>query len=149
MIFSFGNYKLDVDVAATRAFYQSENACTPGQSCGCEYCQNYDKAILKAGKKVLAFLEGLGIDPQKPGEVYGLDVDSKLEENGTYFYGGWYHVVGTLLEDCSEGVCYQPDPDFDFTLWVTDDPVKMGWVEKDFPRPILELSVITHLPWLL
>ena len=149
MIFSFGGYKIDVDVAATRAFYQSEYARTLGQSCGCDICKNYDDAILKAGEKVLSFLKELGIDPQKPGEVFGLDVDGKPEKNGTYFYGGWYHLVGTLLEDKSEGICYDPDPDFDFSLWVTDDPMKMGFIKEGFPEPILEFSIITHLPWLL
>lgn len=147
MIFAFGGYKIDVDVAATRAFYQSDASLTPGQSCGCDICKNYDIAIWKTGEKVLTFLEGMGIDPQKPGEVYGLN--DEPEENGTYCYGGWYHAVGTLLEDTSNGICYRPDSDFDFTLWVTDDPVKMGWVEKDFPKPIIEFSIFTHLPWLL
>ena len=153
MIFQFGQYKIDVNVEKTRAFYESDVPKKTSDSCVCEGCQNYDKAILTAPDAVLSFLRSLGIDPQKPGEVYGY-VDHKSGEP-THMYGGWYHVVGVMLEGRLESAVesaltrYRPDPDFDFNVWFGDDVKRMGWIYEGFPTPIVELSISTTLPWLI
>lgn len=158
MLFTFGKYRLDIDVESTRAFYESDSAVVTSQSCRCDGCQNYDKAILTAPAAVTDFLRALGIDPQKPGEVFG--VIGEVESDTRYWYNGWYHAVGTLLEcpalgDTPQAAvfddenCYRPDPAFDFEVWFIDDRNHMGWIETDFPEPILELSISTRLPWLI
>ena len=153
MIFTFGRFKIDVDVEKTREFYSSENALVTSKQCTCNACQNYDRAIMTAPSAVLDFLRSLGIDPQKPGEVFGYLPEPN--EDGIYFYGGWYHIVGTMLSGEIESKTvdssnsYKPDPDFDFSVSFSGDREKMGWIEKDFPEPIIELLVSTNLPWLL
>ncbi|MBQ2715419.1 MAG: hypothetical protein IJF21_01365 [Clostridia bacterium] len=153
MIFTFGNFKIDVDVEKTREFYSSDKALVTSKQCTCNGCQNYDRAIMTAPTSILDFLRNLGIDPQKPGEVFGISLD--VDSNGLYWYGGWYHIVGTILEGCSEtksedtSNAFIPDSNYNFLVWFTDDKKKMGWIEKDFPTPILELSISAKLPWLL
>lgn len=158
MQFTFGSYRLDVDVEQTRAFYESDRAVRTSESCRCDGCQNYDRAILQAPPTVTDFLRALGIDPQKPGEVFG--VTGETESDRRYWYNGWYHVVGTLLQapvsdDASKTAIYdkknsyRPDPAFDFDVWFIGDRSRMGWIEKEFPTPIVELSISTRLPWLL
>lgn len=152
MLFTFGPYQVDVDVEKTAAFYRS-HAIPTSEQCTCNGCQNYDKAILQESPVVLKFLRELGIDPQRPGEVFG--VTGEVDPEQTYWYSGWYHVVGTLPDHPEEirnltlENCYRPDPNSDFCIWFTDDRELMGWIEKDFPEPILEMTISTHLPWVL
>lgn len=149
MIFTFGNYTVDVDLKKTRKYYE-----TTIYNCDCcDACRNYDCAIMTAPTSVLDFLRSLGIDPQKPGEVFGCSQD--LDENGLYWYSGWYHIVGTMISGEIESKfedshnSFKPDPDFDFQVWFTGDRKKMGPIEKFFRTPIIELSISTKLPWLL
>lgn len=146
MHFSFGQYKIEVDVERTRSFYESAASIPTSQQCTCDGCQNYDKAILTAPASVLNFLRSLGIDPCNPGEVY--TVIGEREPDGRYWYGGWYHVVGRIVKK-GEDDWYKPDPSYDFKVWFADDRTRMGWVEKEFPKPILELSIDAFLPYLL
>ena len=108
---------------------------------------------MQASPAVLQFLRELGIDPQRPGEVFG--TTGEVDPDQTYWYSGWYHVVGTLSDHPEEirnltlENSYRPDPNFDFRIWFTDDRELMGWIEKDFPEPVLEMTISTHLPWVL
>ena len=43
MVFEFGQYTVDVDVARTREFYR--NARRIDQDCHCDGCRNYVKAV--------------------------------------------------------------------------------------------------------
>ena len=152
MLFSFGPYQIDVDVEKTAAFYR-DKAVPTSEQCRCDGCQNYDKAILQASPAVLRFLRSLGMIPGRPGEVFG--VTGEVEADQTYWYSGWYHLVGRLISQPektnqeTEENCYCPDPDFDFRVWFTDDRHFMGWIEKEFPEPILEMSISTRLPWVI
>ena len=146
MLFTFADYQIEVDVERTRAFYESEASISTSKQCICDGCQNYDKAILTASADVLTFLRSLGIDPCKPAEVYTLSDDR--EPDGRYLYGGWYHIVGTIIQKgASNG--YKPDSDYDFTVYFVDDRLQMGWVEPNFPTPFLELSIDTILPYMI
>ena len=88
------------------------------------------------------FLNNLGVDPQKPGEVFG----------DKYNCSGWYHIVGTLLNGRVDGLVYDssnafiPDKTVDFIVWFDDDSNRMGWIEKNFPSPILEMSFSANFP---
>jgi len=148
MVFSFHGITMDIDLEKTRAYYADRP--TVRHTCSCGGCQNYDKAILTAPKSVLAFFEQLGLDPQKPCEAFGLDL--KPDENGWYRYGGWYHVVGQLLEAADREVsiesAYRPALDYEFMVWFSDDKRKFGPVSRDFPTPIIALSFQICLPWL-
>lgn len=157
MIFRFSDYVLDIDVDRTRDFYARDDRW----QCDCRDCQNYDKAILTAPEAVLDFLRNLGIDPLKPAEIF--NVTGTLEEDGTIWYNGWFHVCGTLVES-SETVNetmhengsrslsyrwelgYRPDPDYPFVLLPTRE---ISLLPEGFPTPALELEIDTHLPWVL
>lgn len=161
MIFYFANYVLDVDVDRTRSYYERTDVPTMSQQCDCIDCQNFDEAILKASGKVLDFLRCLGIDPQKPAETF--NVTGVLEDDGSIWYNGWYHICGSilggpetvkkvLLPDGSEQFeycweySYAPDTDFPFKVL----PVKERYLlHEEFPTPVIQLEIDTHLPYVL
>lgn len=41
MIFTFGNYTVDIDVEKTREIYRT--LPTTGQACGCDGCGNFER----------------------------------------------------------------------------------------------------------
>ncbi len=161
MIINFANFVLEVDVERTRAFYERSDILTMSQQCDCVNCQNFDKAILKAPDSVLDFLRSFGIDPIKPTETF--NVTGKIEEDGTIWYNGWYHICGsivdspetvkkTLLPDGRENFeycweySYAPDTDYPFKVL----PIKMSAIlHKEFPTPVIQLEIDTHLPYIL
>ena len=161
MIIKLTDCILDVDVERTRAFYERSDVRPISEECSCINCQNFDKAILQASARVTEFLRSLGIDPRKPAEAY--NVTGQLEEAGTIWYNGWYHVCGTVVESpetvevtvCDNGpnikrYCwehsYSPDPVFPFeVLPILDNAL----LHKDFPTPVIQLEIDTHLPYVL
>ncbi len=142
MIFNFGRYTIDVDVEKTRAFYASDFSVATNEVCSCDCCQRFPDAIMSCSSTVVNFLNSLGIDPRKPGEVFGSEKDS---------YNGWYHIVGTLLNGKISGPCFDnsnsfvPDETVKFQVWFDDDSKRMGWIEENFPSPILEISFSAFL----
>lgn len=161
MIFKLNNCILDIDVERTRAFYERTDIKSIGEQCSCCGCQNYDKVIMEASDRVTEFLRSLGIDPRKPPEVY--NVTGLLEEEGTIWYNGWYHVCGRIVESpdmveetlLDTGVIlkrtcwehsYSPDPDFPFMVLPILD---QALLHEDFPTPVIQLEIDTHLPYVL
>ena len=88
--FVFGPYRLEVDVEATRAWYDRYGDATGG--CDCAYCRNYAAAVETLPPEVAAFLRPLGLDPHKPGDAteYG------PAEGGRWYMPLW-HIAGRLL----------------------------------------------------
>lgn len=146
MLFEFGRYIVEVNIEATKAFYNSTRSLSTNEACKCDRCQRFPKAILSSSNAVLDFLYRLGIDPTKAGEVFGTS-DDDVDR-----YYGLYHVVGTLIEgrvtdiNCDESNAFVPDLNTNFKVWFEDNPVKMGWIEKDIPSPTLEISFSAELP---
>ena len=77
-------------------FYERSDIPTMRQQCDCVNCRNFDEAILKASDTVLDFLRSLGIDPQKPAETF--NVTGVLEDDGSIWYSGWYHISGGVFD---------------------------------------------------
>ena len=92
MIFQLGRYTIDVDVEKTKDFYAS--AVASNEICSCPCCQHFPNAIMSCSTIIVDFLNNLGIDPRKPGEVFG----------DKYNCSGWYHIVGTLLNGRVDGL---------------------------------------------
>ena len=136
MIFQLGRYTVDVDVEKTKDFYSSDFSVASNEACSCDCCQHFPDEIMSCSSVVVDFLNNLGIDPRKPGEVFG----------EKYSCSGWYHVVGTLLSGrvdgliCDSSNAFIPDKTVDFMVWFDDDSKRMGWIEDNFPNPILEMS---------
>ena len=93
MIFDFGNFRLDIDVESTKAFY-SKHGKTVLEDCGCVNCRNYYEAISKVSDKVKNFFISLGIDPQKSPEATWWYTN----EDGIAYYSIIFHVVGTIIK---------------------------------------------------
>lgn len=149
MIFKYANFTIDVDVERTRAFYQHADIPIVGEQCGCTDCRNYALAVLKAPDTVLDALRSLGIDPQKPAETFSITGD--MEEDGTIWYNGWYHICGTIVEGTEDWEeawedAYSPDPGFRFKMFPMR---KTGLLHKAFPSPVIQLEIYTHLPYVL
>ena len=155
MILNFGDFALDIDAERTSHFYR-QNAKSTSELCSCRGCQNFDKAVLKAPKAVLEFLNKMGIDPCKPAEA--CDAAGEMFDDGTIYYWGFYHVCGKIIEcpDCfrsdstqttkteylQRSSMYHPDGTENFAFGVTDG---VSLLEKGFPEPCVQLEFDMHL----
>ena len=152
MIFDFGNFRVDIDVESTKAFY-SKYGKTVLEDCGCVNCRNYYEVILKASDKVKSFFNSIGIDPQKSPEATWWHTN----ENGIAYYSIIFHVVGTIIQSVD---IYKPIGDNGYqlineNLYEIDKDFKVGFtsnvvlVEKDFPNPCIQLEIEAYLPWMI
>ncbi len=152
MIFDFGNFRVDIDVESTKAFY-SKYGKTVLEDCGCINCRNYYEVILKASDKVKSFFNSIGIDPQKSPEATWWYTN----ENGIAYYSIIFHVVGTIIQSVD---IYKPVGDNGYqlineNLYEIDKDFKVGFtsnvvlVEKDFPNPCIQLEIEAYLPWMI
>lgn len=140
--FHFRNYRLWVDVEATRAFYAAHPL--PWVTCGCAGCRNFVRAVKTLPAAVTDFFAALGLDPEKPAEVCADHADRE-----GCLYGSWYHFKGKLLEG-------GPLPGRLCEEWLTlAEGVEAAFgpechlLPEDFPRPGLQLNLEWRLPWLL
>ena len=85
--FVLGSYRLEVDVEATRAWYGRYGNATGG--CGCAYCRNYAAAVGVLPPEAAAFLEPLGLNLRRPGDIgeYG-------PRQGGRWYMPMWHIAG-------------------------------------------------------
>lgn len=143
--FTFGAYRLSVDVEATRAWYAAHKE--PWITCDCAGCRNFAKAVKDLPRTVREFFDTLGLDPEKPGELmYYQGTERDLSG------GGWYHLVGTVEKGASKpGDC---------------EALPAGWIAlaegfsagfknecdllpDDFPRPCCQMEFEHVMPWVL
>ena len=152
MIFDFGNFRLDIDVESTKDFYRKHGK-TVLEDCGCVNCQNYYEAISKASDKVKTFFNSIGIDPRKSPEATWWYTN----EDGIAYYSIILHVVGTIIHAAD---IYKPTGDNSYqlineNLCEIDKNFKVGFtskavlVEKDFPKPCIQLEIEAYLPWVI
>ena len=93
--FVWGGYRLEVDVEATRAYYDSHPG--PWITCTCDGCRNFMLAVKMLPQAVRDFFHTLGLDPEKPGELcYYQGTAQRLSG------GGWYHLAGRILSGDTE-----------------------------------------------
>ena len=91
---SFGDWEFTCDRQATLDSY-ARAAYGGADRCSCNGCRNFIVAPERAFPlEFLKFLDSLGIDSRKDGEVYH---NARLA-TGLHDYGGWFHFVGKLLE---------------------------------------------------
>ncbi|MDE6953742.1 MAG: hypothetical protein K2P09_08015 [Erysipelotrichales bacterium] len=151
MFFEIGQYRLDIDVARTKHFY--ENADFVSKSCSCDGCLNFEKAVSALPISVIAFFTNLGTDMKKVCECYVNDT----ADDGTLLYGGFYHICGTLLDGKSawksideNTFCWDSNATFsicpDFFVSFQEN---VALLEKDFPLPVIQLEFFAKIPWVL
>ena len=89
---SFGLWAFTCDRQATlEAYARIERGGS--DTCSCNGCRNFSAARLQVfPPEFLSFLDTVGIDSCKDGEVYH---NAQLSL-GRHDYGGWFHFVGTL-----------------------------------------------------
>ena len=152
MLFDFGDFRVDIDVESTKAFYVKHGK-TVLEDCGCVSCRNYYEAISKASDKVKSFFSSIGVDPQKSPEATWWYTN----KNGIANYSIIFHLVGTIIKSVD---IYKPVGDNGFqqipeNFYEIDKDFKVGFtsktdlLEKDFPKPCIQLEIDAHLPWVL
>jgi hypothetical protein len=135
----FGEWVFTCDRQATvDAYARAER----GQSgiCACNGCRNWvcvrDRVYSRA---FLAFLDSVGIDPHKDGEVYHTGPLAP----GEHHYGGWFHFVGSL-ERTGDFPMVQMGPGFEVSLCRKCAPELASL--KGLPLVQVEFQA-TKVPW--
>lgn len=151
MIFTFGNYTLDIDVVKTRRIYRE--LPTVGQECGCDGCLNFEKAVDGLPEQVRSFFDALGVDLKKIAECY---VNYQAVDGGL-FYGGFCHICGTLVRGESAWVktsethsFYNPDLSYHLNdHFCVSFQKECYLIDQKFEAPILQLEFQAEIPWVL
>ena len=151
MLFEIGHYKLDIDIAKNKHFYDRADWVT--QHCTCDGCLNFEKAVDFLSPTVRTLFANLGVDMKKVRECYV----NCTNNDGTLLYGGFYHVCGTLLE----GKGGWTNNGENHTYWNSDSAAhidlnfeisfqnEIDLLEKDFPLPVVQLEFLANIPWVL
>ena len=135
MEFVCGPYRLEVDVEATRNWYDLYGE--PAGGCDCAYCRNYAAAVGTLPPEVGEFLARLGLDLRKPGDAS----ECGLVEGGRLYTPLW-HLAGRLLEKGEEPLLLAPG----VKAWFAED---QGPFLRDFPEPFFQCGLELTLPWVL
>lgn len=153
MLFSFGDYELDIDVERTRQFYQT-SAQMLTEGCDCAGCRNFRAAYPQLPDPVKTFLEMLGADIVMAPEMAVYNGD---RNKGTLFYNGFLHLCGTIRKDGAVRTREAPNRvHIEKESWYT---VAEGCsvmftgdcalLEKDFPTPVIQMEICLDAPWVL
>ena len=148
MIFTFGNYTVDIDIEKTRKTY--EKLPLVSQRCSCDDCKNFEKAVDSLSSSVRSFFDTVGVDLKKIAECY---VNGKNEDS-TLLYGGFCHVCGTMIQGTGAWVnvsenhsCY--DPALAYSL---DEHFRVSFqeqclmVDAEFEGPLLQIELEATIP---
>lgn len=155
MIFAFGSFKIDVDVEATRAFYdRAPSLIVP---CACNGCRNFQLAIRQTPDEVQRFFSDLGADIASPAETWIWDVVP--DESGTHlWYGGFYNLCGEILAGDGQWKPQHKDsciyhsgcPPYHLTeSFSVSFQSQVSLIHPDFPSPAFQMDIDAHLPWVL
>lgn len=99
--FVWGGYRLEVDVEATRAYYDSHPG--PWITCTCDGCRNFMLAVKTLPQAVRDFFDALGLDPEKPGELcyyQGTGRSASAAADGTIWWDGFWPVIRSRERRC-------------------------------------------------
>ena len=151
MLVEIGQYKLDIDIAKTKRFYDSADRVS--QYCTCDGCLNFEKAVDFLSPAVRTLFAELGVDMKKVRECYV----NCTNNDGTLLYGGFYHICGVLLS--GQGGWVKKDDDHAY--WDSNSTIRTypnfeisfnkeyDLLEKDFPLPVIQLDFSANIPWVL
>ncbi len=88
-----GEYTFRHDRDLTRRAYLSMKV-GDAERCGCSYCRNFAaQRHTVYPESFRLFLDQVGIDSAKEGEVYECGTEASLR-----LYGGWFYFAGELIE---------------------------------------------------
>jgi hypothetical protein len=107
--------------------------------CKCVYCRNFAAQRATVYPPAFrAFLDQLGIDPNKEGEVY--DMTGPFEDR-IRPTGGWFYFVGELIEK-GEKLIQVGDFQYWFQPSFPDSPVVFG-------KQVAAVEFSAQVPWVL
>lgn len=145
-------WKLEIDFVKTCTFYNSCHLIT--DVCKCPDCLNYVSACALIPREIRDLYVSFGIDPTKEGEVYNIC----MNDDGTCFYGGFYHITGRIIEgpDCVVPVMAEDNSQIrTFNLIPVIEGYKIGFtgrvslVPPGFPLPVIQMEFMFNIPWIL
>lgn len=153
-VFTFGKYRLDIDVGRTRLFYNRAERITDG--CSCDNCRNYELATEFFPSEVHEFFSEIGVDIKKAAEIYTSDDNGKIVD-----YNGFYHICAQMLSDTNCWVPIEKIKDnglsaFDENnLYLITEGFSVGFtnechlLEENFPLPVIQMEISFRCPWVL
>lgn len=154
MKFQFGQFEILTDVNKNRAIYKELPLVS--DNCQCGGCINYQKAIISSPKEVISFFKSLGMNIQKPTEIY---VFCSEDDRTKLLYGGFYHLTGKVITGKSAWCTHD---DGSGSLWwdrgktfeLSDDfrvsfQSECSLLEREFTVPAIQMEVEFHVPWVL
>ena len=129
MILTFGDWKFDVDVDATRERTRKYSF----EHCECGYCKNFYEVIDQAHPHLRSALDTFGINPEGPCELMPFEPTLML---------ACYRVDGQILkwgqsQMFASGIPLIPeDGDSEtFLLWVGE--MQIPWVQAENPEDVV------------
>jgi hypothetical protein len=128
----------DCDVAVTRKAYETILAGGV-ETCECTGCKNFlAQRDTVFPDEVLSLFNDLGVDYKRDTEIY----HTALLEPGLHLYGGWFHFVGTILNEP-----IGPATVHNFTI---DFIANRDLAAKAFANhPLVQIEITAKLPWVL
>lgn len=152
MIFHFGNFTIDVDVAQTRKYYR-ETSRTLTEGCDCLDCRNFVEAYEGFDPRIRDFFETLGVDICKAPDMSAMHGDGKTN---TLYYLGFCHLCGTIAHGKSAWVSDTADSGHwdEGLAWAVTETCRVSFsdrcvlVDKAFPGPVIQMDVDIQVPWL-
>jgi hypothetical protein len=115
------------------------------ERCGCSYCRNFAaQRSMVYPENFRRLLNQLGVDAEKEGEVYECGPEGSMR-----VYGGWFYLVGELIEagermtDSGSGFQYyfvdtkhlpKPSANFGQSVLAIEFSTKLPWVISDQPQ---------------
>lgn len=136
-----GEWQFTCDRSITVAAYAR---AAPGgaNTCACDGCRNFVLVRDRVYPRTfVSFLESIGVDPHKDGEVYHTGEISL----GNHHYGGWFHFVGSL-EKTGDFPYVEMGLGFKVALCRRSAPGLAAL--KDLPLVQIELQA-ERVPWVL
>lgn len=144
-----GSWVIEIDVKRTKDFYKRYHLIT--EDCGCYFCSNYVLACDTFPNQIMNIFNLLGIDPRKEGEVY----ECMKNEDGTHLYGGFYHIVGKIINGPDLSMPTMEGEESSSLHFIGHNEIEIGFnkdlalVPDDFPRPVIQFEFQMNVPWLL
>jgi hypothetical protein len=144
-----GSWLIEIDVIKTKEFFQKYHLIT--EDCGCDYCSNYVLTCDSFPKDIMNTFNILGIDPRKEGEIYEC-IDN---EDGIHLYGGFYHIVGRIIDGPDLWKPSEETEEFSSPHHIDHNHIEIGFSKKltlvpdNFPKPVIQFEFEMNVPWLL
>lgn len=160
---------IKIDESATREYYTAHRE---HNSCTCSGCENFREYCSSLSEEVRTFFQSCGIDDMR---VIREIIPFCMTDDGLLFYGGFYHLVGTIENGQTityEIPCYVSEKDdkgktiikrtdtrmrthtqsdriaidSSFTVFFKDE---LDLIPDDFPDNAIQIEIEAHLPWVI